>query len=246
MKPEHLKGLRECCRSDAAFARMQQILAIAEAESQQLELNTLSQSLQGDPVCSVVVGTHRTRYLKSLEELILERTTDLLNTNSRLRQEIVERKRAEKALQENEQRFRALIENATDIIVVLDRMGVFRYCSPSAEKVLGYTLEDVVGFPTTEFVHPDDMPLILAVLQVAIQHPHMSQPAIEYRVRHRNGSWCFFEAVATSLLDVPAIQGVVINCHDITERKRVEEALLIANRQTVNILESITDAFMSL
>ncbi|XGW00485.1 MAG: PAS domain S-box protein [Leptolyngbya sp. BL-A-14] len=248
MKPEHLESLRECCRSDVAFEQMQRILLAAEAERQQMELKTLCQSVLSHPARSTntATGVNRNHYLKSLEELILERTADLLNTNGRLRQEIVERRRAEKALQESEQRFRSLIENATDIIVVLDRKGIFRYCSPSAAKVLGYTIQDVVGYGTAEFVHPEDVPIIVSVLEKAIQEPKVSQPAIEYRVRNRNGSWCFFEAVATSLLDVPAINGVVINCHDITERKRAAEALLEANRQTVNILESITDAFMSL
>ena len=246
MKPEHLESLRDCCKSNVAFERMQQILLAAEAEQQQQELKILCQSLLGNPVHSVAAGANRSQPLQSLEELITERTTDLLDTNGRLRQEIVERRRAEKALQESEQRFRSLIENATDIIVVLDRKGVFRYCSPSAAKVLGYTIPDVVGYSTAEFVHPDDISIIITVLEQAIKHPRVSQPAIEYRVRKHNGSWCFFEAVATSLLDVPAINGVVINCHDITERKRAEQALIIANRQTVTLLESITEAFMSL
>ncbi|PSB25053.1 PAS domain S-box protein [Stenomitos frigidus] len=246
MKPEHLESLRECCESDIAFERMQQILLAAEVEQQHLELKTLCQSLLANPVHSIAASAKRSHSLKSLEALVMERAADLLNTSGRWRQENVERRRAEKALQESEQRFRSLIENATDIIVVLDRKGVFRYCSPSAVKVLGYTTQDVVGCSTAEFVHPNDIPIIVTVLEQAIEHPRVSQPAIEYRVRNRNGSWCFFEAVATSLLDVPTINGVVINCHDITERKRAEEALLIANRQTVTLLESITEAFMSL
>ncbi len=169
-----------------------------------------------------------------------------MSTNERLRREIADRKWAEHALQESEQRFRSLIENAIDIIAILDEKGVFRYCSPSTERVLGYTIKQVVGYPATDFVHPDDTPLILQVLQEAIWHPEISQPSVEFRVRHRNGAWCSFEAVATSLLEDPAIRGVVINCHNITERKQAEEALLTANRQIVNILESITDAFMSL
>lgn len=143
-------------------------------------------------------------------------------------------------------RFRLLIENSTDIIVILDQNGVFQYCSPSAERVLGYRLEDVEGRHAAELVHPDDIHLILQVLHSAIQSPRISQPKIEYRVRHLNSSWRFFEAVATSLLDDPAIGGVVVNCHDITDRKKVEEALRAANRQIFNILESITDAFLSL
>ncbi|MBF2026518.1 MAG: PAS domain S-box protein [Oscillatoriales cyanobacterium C42_A2020_001] len=153
---------------------------------------------------------------------------------------------AETTLQEGDLRFRSLIENATDIIVILDRNGVFRYCSPSAERVLGYRLQDVEGRLASELVHPADLETVMAVLQSAIAHPNVSQPVIEYRVQHRNGSWRFFEAVATSLLEDPAICGVVVNCHDITDRKQVEEALRSANHQIVNILESIADAFVSL
>ncbi|HEY9617362.1 MAG TPA: PAS domain S-box protein [Microcoleaceae cyanobacterium] len=162
------------------------------------------------------------------------------------RSEVDDRRWEASALQDSEPQFRSLIENATDIIVILDQQGVFRYCSPSAYRVLGYTLDDVIGRSALEFVHPADAAVILQVLQAAVQNPGIGQPAIEYRVQHNNGSWCIFEAVATSLLHDPAIRGVVVNCHDITERKQVEEALRAANRQIANILESITDAFISL
>lgn len=148
--------------------------------------------------------------------------------------------------QEGDRGFRSLIENATDIIVVLDENGIFQYSSPSAERVLGYCLIDVVGRLTSELVHPDDIFAVMTVLRSAIQHPGVSQPSIEYRVRHRNGSWRLFEAVATSLLNDPDIRGVVVNCHDITDRKQVEEALRAANRQISNILESIADVFLSI
>ncbi|MGA7936379.1 MAG: PAS domain S-box protein [Kovacikia sp.] len=247
MRHEYLEGLRECCQSEAAFERMQQILLMAETERRQVELNALRRSLSGEQVLQTVrAAAEPEEYQDSLKNLIAERTNDLLSTNNRLRQEISDRKWAEQALQESEQRFRSLIENAIDIIAILDEKGIFRYCSPSTERVLGYRIKEVVGHPATDFVHPEDTSLILRVLQEAIRNPQTSQPSAEYRVRHRNGSWCSFEAVATSLLDDAAIRGVVINCHDITERKQAEDALLMANRQIVNILESITDAFMSL
>jgi len=148
--------------------------------------------------------------------------------------------------QEGDRGFRSLIENATDIIVILDENGIFQYSSPSAERVLGYKTADVVGRLTSELVHPDDIFAVMMVLRNALQHPGVSQLPIEYRVRHSNGSWRFFEAVATSLLEDPAIRGVVVNCHDITDRKHVEEALRAANRQINNILESIADVFISI
>lgn len=244
MNFEDFKGLRDCCQSDAAFEQMQQILLKVEAERQQTELATLS--LLGDRVRHAIGAPDRRADLHSLEKLIAERTADLQKTNEQLQRKIADLQWAESALQQSEQRFRSLIENATDIIVILDESGIFRYCSPSAKRVLGYTLEDVVGHSAAEFVHPADVDTIFQVLAQAIANPQVSQLPVEYRVRHRDGSWCLFEAVATNLLEDLAIQGIVINCHDITERKRAEEGLRAANHRIANILESITDAFLSL
>lgn len=183
MNFEDFRGLRDCCQSDADFERMQQILLKAEAERQQTELRTLS--LLGDHVHHAIVAANRNESLESLKELIVERTAALRRTNERLQQEIADRRWAETALQESEQRFRSLIENATDIIVILDESGIFRYCSPSAKRVLGYTLQDVVGHSAVEFVHPEDVGVILQVLQQAIANPRQSQASVEYRGRYR-------------------------------------------------------------
>lgn len=136
------------------------------------------------------------------------------------------RKLAESALRQREQRFRSLIENATDITMILDAEGIFRYISPSVKRILGYAPERAIGHNALAMVHPDDAPLITETLKKAIQNPWKSQLAVEYRVRHRNGKACFLEAVATNLLQDPAVNGIVVNCHDITQRKLAEEQLL--------------------
>jgi len=136
------------------------------------------------------------------------------------------RKLAESALRQREQRFRSLIENATDITMILDAEGIFRYISPSVKRILGYAPERAIGHSALAMVHPDDAPLITQTLHKAIQNPWKSQLAVEYRVRHRNGKACFLEAVATNLLQDPAVNGIVINCHDITDRKLAQEQLL--------------------
>ena len=136
------------------------------------------------------------------------------------------RKLAEEALGQSEQRFRSLIENATDITIILDAEGIFRYVSPSVKRILGYLPQKTIGRSVFDTVHPDDCALITDTLKKAIQNPRTSQSAVEYRVRHRNGSWCFLEAVATNLLHDPAVNGIVINCHNITKRKLAEAQLL--------------------
>ncbi|MEG3841648.1 EAL domain-containing protein [Microcoleus sp. herbarium14] len=140
--------------------------------------------------------------------------------------DISDRKLAESALRQSEQRFRSLIENATDITIILDAEGIFRYISPSVKRILGYAPQQAIGRSALGTVHPDDCAAIAQTLHKSIENPKRSESAVEYRVRHRNGSWCYVEAVATNLLHDPAVKGIVINCHDITQRKLAEEQLL--------------------
>ncbi|MEG4289005.1 EAL domain-containing protein [Microcoleus sp. C2C3] len=140
--------------------------------------------------------------------------------------DISDRKEAESALRQSEQRFRSLIENATDITIIIDGEGIFRYISPSVKRILGYAPHQAIGRNALEIVHPDDCAAIAQTLNKVIENPKRSQSPVEYRVRHRNGYWCYVEAVATNLLYDPAVKGIVINCHDITQRKLAEEKLL--------------------
>jgi len=129
------------------------------------------------------------------------------------------------SLQESEQRFRALIENATDIILIVDENGVSQYVSPSVERILGYSPARVVGKSAVKFVHPEDITLVNQTFERAMENPSVSHRLPEYHVRHTNGSWCVFEAVTTNLLHDPAVAGIVVNCHDITHAKLAEEQL---------------------
>lgn len=126
---------------------------------------------------------------------------------------------------ESEQRFRALIENGTDLILILDGDGICRYASPSQERILGYALKEIIGKSVLQLVHFDDRALMALTLERSLSTPRVHFPVAEYRVLHRNGSWCIFEAVVTNLLENQAIKGVVLNSHDVTERKRSEAAL---------------------
>ncbi|MEP0854807.1 EAL domain-containing protein [Trichocoleus sp. DQ-U1] len=141
------------------------------------------------------------------------------------RQSEAEKTRLIAASQENEQRFRALIENATDIIIIVNASGQVTYVSPSVNRILGYAPDGLIGKNALTFIHPEDVLLVKQRLKNSIQNPNVTQRLGEYRVQHRNGSWGIFEAVTTNLLNDPAVQGIVVNCHDITERKQAEEQL---------------------
>jgi PAS domain S-box-containing protein len=138
--------------------------------------------------------------------------------------DITERKRAEEALQRSEHYFRSLIENALDVITIVNGDGTIRYVSPSSERVLGYTPVDSVGKGGFEFVHPEDLPTVMTAFAHAIHCPGETL-RVEHRVRHKNGSWRVLEAIGRNLLDDPAVAGIVVNSRDITERKEAEAAL---------------------
>jgi len=138
--------------------------------------------------------------------------------------DITERKHAEQGLVESEERFRALIENSSDAIVILNRDGMSRYQSQSMKRVLGYAPEERIGKNAFEFVHPEDMPRAVEAFTQLAQDRGSAQH-VEVRGRHRDGSWRVFEVLGRNLLDDPVVGGIVVNFRDITERKRSEEKL---------------------
>ena len=136
----------------------------------------------------------------------------------------IERQRAEEALRQNEERFRSLVQNASDIVTILDVDGTIRYDSPAIQRVLGYEHGERVEKPASEYVHPDDVERVTESFARTLEQPGV-RPPLEFRIRHKDGSWRYVEVTRTNLLDDPAVGGVVANSHDITERKRLEEQL---------------------
>ena len=90
-------------------------------------------------------------------------------------------------MRQSEERFRSLIENALDIITILEADGTVSYESPSVEKVLGYQSADLVGKNLFEYIHPDDVANTLHTFSNTIQNPNTAL-SIEFRRRHKDGS----------------------------------------------------------
>jgi two-component system cell cycle sensor histidine kinase/response regulator CckA len=147
---------------------------------------------------------------------------------------VTERREAVAALRLREREFRSLLEHGRDVISVIDSDGDLRYTSPAVERVLGYGRAELAGTYLGELVHPDDVPGMLELFDRAIQNPGRPRIA-ELRVRHRDGSWRALETVGTSLLDDPAVQGIVVNSRDVTERREAEEALRRSEQQLVQV-----------
>ena len=157
-------------------------------------------------------------------------TTALWSTDGTLRgfakivRDLSERKRWEDAVARSERRFRALIEQSADAIVLNDAQGTITEASPALTRLLGYRRDEIVGRFAGDLIHPDDLERIAALFADCLQHDCPVGPT-EYRVQHKDGSWCWIEGTATNLLADPAVQAVVINVHDVTERKQATERL---------------------
>ena len=121
-----------------------------------------------------------------------------------------------------EQLFRLIGENAADLIAVVDTSGKRLYNSPSYEKVLGYTCEELASTPSLAQVHPDDLEKVKAAGREAMETGKGRR--IEYRMRHKDGRWIDFESTASAILDTSGkVYRLVIVNREISERKRLEE-----------------------
>ena len=154
--------------------------------------------------------------------------------------ELAERKQAEEAVRRAEVHFRSLIEKAPDGIVLVGLDGRNKYASPAARSILGFDPEDDLQVNPLEYIHPDDMPAVLQAMSDLIQDPHRV-PTLNYRYKHKNGSWRWLESTFSNLLMEPSVEAVVINFHDITARREAEDALKLSEARYRLLAENMTD-----
>ena len=136
-----------------------------------------------------------------------------------------ERGRAVEALERREEHYRSLIENSLDLISILNPDGTIRYASPSHERVLGYSMDELVGQNALSFVHPEDR----AAVKTRIEDPEEGA-TMQFRFLHKDKSWRVIESSGRNLGHLAGVRGVVVNSRDVTERKRLEEELHHAQR----------------
>jgi diguanylate cyclase (GGDEF)-like protein/PAS domain S-box-containing protein len=132
--------------------------------------------------------------------------------------------RMRRRLAERERLFSLITENAADMIAVIDRQGNRLYNSPSYQKVLGFSAEELAATSSIEQVHPDDRARVLAAAEKAYLTGRGER--LEYRIRHKNGGWRVLESTSSTIPGKnDEIEGLVIVNRDITERKRAEDLL---------------------
>ena len=153
--------------------------------------------------------------------------------------DISEQIETEEALRESEEKFRSFVENANEIVFSLNPDGIFTYVSPKWTELLGHDVSEVIGKSAAVFIYPDDFLRISEFIRQTIMTGNKAS-GIEYRIQHKNNTWQWHSQSISPIYDaggrVIAVQGI---CHDITERKRSEDALHLANRQ-LTLLTGVT------
>ncbi|MES3018676.1 MAG: PAS domain S-box protein [Bacteroidota bacterium] len=142
-----------------------------------------------------------------------------------------ERRNAENNLIASEKRYRTLVENGADAIIILDAAGKQSYVSPSIKAVLGYNEEETMGLILNDLIHPADHNIVTANIAESFKRPGETLEGQTARVKHKDGSWRWLEATLTNMLHDPLINGIVDNFRDVTVRHEaeLEKNLLINN-----------------
>ncbi|MEH1771695.1 PAS domain-containing protein [Nostoc sp.] len=129
------------------------------------------------------------------------------------------------ALIESDAKFRSIVENANNVIFSLTLEGIFSYVSPNWTEIFGHEVAEVEGKSFVPFIHPDDVHICTDYFQ-RILTTGKKQKAIEYRIKHKNGSWRWHTSNSSAIKDANGnILYFVGICHDTTDRKQAEIAL---------------------
>ncbi|HEU4902527.1 MAG TPA: PAS domain S-box protein [Flavisolibacter sp.] len=153
-------------------------------------------------------------------------------------QDITERIVYEERLKDSEERFKALVQNSSDMIAVLDETGLIKYISPSSVAISGYAPEELTGRNVFEFLHEDDISVLVDELQKVAQSTNSGEPTL-HRFRTKSGAWIWLESKGMNRMQDSHIGGIIINAREVTERILLEERLAIEQQ---HYQRSITSA----
>lgn len=145
----------------------------------------------------------------------------------------------ENLLLKSEKRFRALIENGADAIVIIGADGKPNYVSSTIHKLLGYTEEEALELNLFEIIHPDDLDGVVNKMSEVMQSPGVPIQGQTSRTRHKDGSWRWLEATIVNMLHDPDINGIVDNFRDVTARKEEEHRLRLLESVVTNTHDAV-------
>ncbi len=154
--------------------------------------------------------------------------------------DVTDRKLAELELRKSEDRLQELLYNSSDIIIIIDKEAVIQFISPSVKVILDYEPREVIGKIVFDFIHPDRRESTIHYHDDVVMQQEKSNIG-EHLARHANGSWIPLEVLAKNCLDNPSINGIVLHCRNMTERKRMASELQKSEERLQELLLNSSD-----
>jgi two-component system cell cycle sensor histidine kinase/response regulator CckA len=183
-----------------------------------------------------LVNKNKSQFDARLESLVVQDSEGNFNQCRTAISDITERKKAEEAIRESEERYRSLVESANDIIAMVSPDGIIISLNPAFERITGWAHEEWLGKKFTPLIHPDDLPTAMEVFKHTMNGETM--PRSELRLLTNSGSYVHMEYLTTPLLKNGEVIGNLNIVRDITERKRAEEKI----REQASLLDKAHDA----
>ena len=140
---------------------------------------------------------------------------ELKRTNYQLEEQVAE-------VERTQNRMASLLENASEVITIYEKDGQIRYISPSVERILGYSQNEMIGQKDVQYIQGEGAEGFENMFKTLLENPDDSV-TIQYVYKIKNGGEIWIESTGTNLLDDPAVQGIILNSRDITERRRAEQ-----------------------
>lgn len=183
-------------------------------------------------------------------EALLAGAADYLDKNQldsnvleRVIRHAFDRSRVQAQLKTSEERFKMLVENLSDGILIMAKDGTVLYASPSTIGMLGFPEDELVGQKMFEFIHPEDRPTTMRIFSECLAKPGLALSS-ETRYRTRDGAWRHIEALTVNRLHETAVSAVVATIRDISSRKETEKNLHQRERQFRALFDSALDAMV--
>jgi PAS domain S-box-containing protein len=141
---------------------------------------------------------------------------------------------------QSEEKFKALINNSSDLIRILDKNGIITFDSPSSTRILGYLEDYFIGKSPLDFIHPDDLERVKKDLNEVFENHNPGTPT-EFRIHKADGTYIYVESVSQNMFKIPYINGIVVTTHPIQQRKEMEDKLIENEKKYRTLFEEDPD-----
>lgn len=183
---------------------------------------------------ALVITTKRALPLTVLQSLeTLASTLSLALESAALTEDLLRRR--------SERRFRALVDNSSDIVLVINEEGLITFASPASHRLLGLTEQAILGSHPARWLHAEDWPILAGVLDDSTPGTDSKNDTLEVRFQHVDGTYRWFELRSQDLTSDPEIEGIVVTAREVTDRKATEELLATSEARFRALVQNSSD-----